>query len=210
MGDPFRANKKNFWPGGAAIEGERWWPPALRKEEGGSQVAVRGHCGHSTGRVSIRQGEPNRSERLVPVPLVYQEVQSSRSLALKRELAIKAPSRQEKETLKNSVEFDAQPRNQKESVMAKIPSSKFSTAKKKIPSTKFPKAKRKISSGKLANQSAKIPSRKFAKAKKATKEVVTELAPLGHPTDEKSRQEAVEALKSRTDALKAGVKDRVI
>lgn len=35
----------------------------------------------------------------LPVALVYQEVQSTRSLALKRELAIKALSRQEKETL---------------------------------------------------------------------------------------------------------------
>lgn len=35
----------------------------------------------------------------LPVALVYQEAQSTRSLALKRELAIKALSRQEKETL---------------------------------------------------------------------------------------------------------------
>jgi hypothetical protein len=90
--------------------------------------------------------------------------------------------------------------------MAKIPSSKFSTAKKKIPSTKFPKTKRKISSGKLDNQTAKIPSRKFAKAKRATKKVANEPAPLGHPTDEQTRQDAVATLKSRTDALKAAGK----
>ena len=146
----------------------------------------------------------------LPVALAYQEVQASRSHALKRELAIKARSRQQKETLINTVESHTQPHNQKESVMAKIPSSKFSTAKKKIPSTKFLKAKRKLSSGKLASQSAKIPSRKFAKAKKATKKVLTEFAPLGHPTDEQARQEAVETLKNRTDVLKAGAKDRVI
>ena len=139
----------------------------------------------------------------LPVELVYQEVQASRSDALKRELAIKALSRQEKETLINTVESDAQPRNQKESVMAKIPSSKFSTAKKKIASTKFSTAKKKLPSGKIAKQSAKIPSRKILKAKKVTKKVVNEPAPLGHPTDEQSRQEAVEELKSRTDALKA-------
>ena len=84
--------------------------------------------------------------------------------------------------------------------MAKIPSSKFSTTKKKIPSTKFPTTKRKISSGKLASQSAKTPSRK---ASKATTKVVSGPTPLGHPTDEKDRQEAVVTLKSRTDTLKA-------
>ena len=93
--------------------------------------------------------------------------------------------------------------NQKNNIMAKIPSSKFSTTKKKIPSTKFPTAKRKLSSGKIASQTAKIPSRKFAKAKKATKKVVNEPTPLGHPTDEQARQEAVAILKNRTDALKA-------
>ena len=92
--------------------------------------------------------------------------------------------------------------------MAKIPSRKFSTAKKKIPSTKFPTAKRKLSSGKLANQSAKIPSRKLAKAKKASKQGVNEPAPLGHPSDEQTRQAAVAILKSRTDALKAGSKQK--
>jgi len=139
----------------------------------------------------------------LPVELVYQEAQASRSHALKRELAIKSLSRQEKETLINTVESDAQPHNQKESVMAKIPSSKFSTANKKIASAKFPTAKRKLSSSKPASQSAKIPSRKFPKAKKVTKKVVSGPAPLGHPTDEQSRQEAVATLKSRTDALKA-------
>ena len=87
--------------------------------------------------------------------------------------------------------------------MAKIPTSKFSTTKKKIASTKFPKAKRKLASGKLAGQSAKIPSRKFAK-KATKKKLVKAPAPLGHPTDEQSRQEAVEVLKSRTEALKGG------
>ena len=92
--------------------------------------------------------------------------------------------------------------NQKKNVMAKIPSSKFSTTKKKIVSTKFPTAKRKLSSGKLASQTAKIPSRKFAKAKAATKHVVNGPAPLGHPSDEKDRKDAVATLKDQTDALK--------
>ena len=88
--------------------------------------------------------------------------------------------------------------------MAKISSSKFSTTKKKIPSTKFPAAKRKLSSGKLASQTAKIPSRKFTKA--AIKHVVNGPAPLGHPSDEKDRQQVVATLKSKTDALMAASK----
>lgn len=86
--------------------------------------------------------------------------------------------------------------------MATIPSSKFSTAKRKIASTKLPTAKRKLASGKLAGQSAKIPSRKMGKATR--KKVAKTPVPLGHPTDEQSRQDAVEILKSRTEALKRG------
>ena len=59
--------------------------------------------------------------------------------------------------------------------MAKIPSRKFSTAKKKITS-KFSTAKKKLSSGKLAGQSAKNPLRRMAKAKKATKKAATKKA----------------------------------
>jgi len=99
----------------------------------------------------------------------------------------------------------ALPLNRKKNLMAKIPSSKFSTTKK-IPSTKFATAKRKLSSGALANQPTKIPSRKLPKAKDAAKHVVSGPAPLGHLTDEKDRQEAVATLKSRTDALKVASK----
>ena len=95
--------------------------------------------------------------------------------------------------------------------MSKIPSRKFSTAKKKIPSTKFPTAKRKISSGQFANSTtAKIPSRQFAKAKKATGKVVDEPAPLGHPADEQDRQEVVATLKLRTVALKKRAKTKTV
>ena len=181
---------------------ETWFVYILRCGDGTFYTGITNdltcRCGqHNAGTAS------RYTRSRLPVTLVYQEEQTSRSHALKRELAIKALSRQEKETLINTVESDAQPRNQMEIVMAKIPSSKFSTAKKKIASAKFPTAKRKPSSGKLANQSAKIPSRKFAKVKKATKKVVTEPAPLGHPTDEQARQEAVAILKNRTDALKS-------
>ena len=90
--------------------------------------------------------------------------------------------------------------------MTKIPSSKFSTAKKKIDSTKFPTAKRKLSSGKLASPSAKITSKKFAKAKEGAKQGVNEPAPLGRPADEQTRLDEIATLKSQTDALKAASK----
>lgn len=84
--------------------------------------------------------------------------------------------------------------------MAKIRSSKFSTAKKKkIASTKFPTSKRKLSSGKLATQTAKIPSRKFAKAKELKAKVAP--APLGQPTDEQDREKVVTTLKNRTETI---------
>lgn len=86
--------------------------------------------------------------------------------------------------------------------MVKIPSSKFSTVKKKIVSAKFPKTKRKLSSEQPAHQTAKIPSRKLARAKQATNKVVDEPAPLGRPSDESARHEALATLKSRTEALK--------
>ena len=93
--------------------------------------------------------------------------------------------------------------------MTKIPSRKFSTAKRKIASSKFPTTKRKISSRPFADQTAaKIPSRKFAKAKGAIGKVVDEPAPLGHPSDEHARQEVVATLKLRTDALKKPAKTK--
>ena len=90
--------------------------------------------------------------------------------------------------------------------MAKIPSRKFSTAKRKIASTKFSTAKRKLASGHFAKQTAKLPSRKFAKAKVATNQIQELDAPLGHPADEQARQEVVATLKKRTDVLKKRVK----
>ena len=116
--------------------------------------------------------------------------------------------------------------------MSKIPSRKFSTAKRKIASTKFSTVKRKLRSGQFADQTtkiastkfstvkrklrsgqsadqtAKIPSRQFAKAKKATGKVVDEPAPLGHPADEQDRQEVVATLKLRTLALKKRAKTK--
>ncbi len=81
--------------------------------------------------------------------------------------------------------------------MAKIPSRRFSTAKKKIPSRKFPKSQRKIASRGFAKGSAKIASRGFPKAPaKKTVQVC-----LDRPTDEQSRQDRVAALRGKVKAL---------
>lgn len=103
---------------------------------------------------------------------------------------------------------NALPLNQKKNPMAKIPSRKFSTAKKKIASTKFSTVKRKLPSGQFANSTAKIPSRKFAKANKAKNQNQDVDAPLDHPSDEQARQEVVATLKLRTVALKKRAKTK--
>ena len=94
--------------------------------------------------------------------------------------------------------------------MTKIPSRKFSTAKRKIASTKFSTAKRKLPSGQFSDQTAaKMPSRKFAKAKKAKNQNQDVDAPLDHPSDEQERQEVVATLKLRTVALKKKAKTKI-
>ena len=81
--------------------------------------------------------------------------------------------------------------------MAKIPSRKFSTAKKMIRSRKFPKSLRKIASRGFAKGNAKIASRGFPKAPaKKTAQVC-----LDRPTDEQSRQDRVTALRGKVKAL---------
>jgi len=76
--------------------------------------------------------------------------------------------------------------------MAKIPSRKFSTAKKKIPSRKFPKG------------TAKIPSRKFAVGTKAAskKPKGEAQAPLDRPSNEKARKDRIATLTGRIESLK--------
>jgi hypothetical protein len=84
--------------------------------------------------------------------------------------------------------------------MTKIPSRKFSTAKKKIPSRKFPKSQRKIASRGFAKGSAKIASRGFPKAPaKKTVQVC-----LDRRTDEQSRLDRVTALRGKAKALLPG------
>jgi len=66
----------------------------------------------------------------------------------------------------------------------KLPSRKFSTAKKKIPSRKFPKSKRKVAKG-----TAKI----------AAKPETTALT--DRPTDEETRQDRIKTLKEKLKSL---------
>ena len=75
--------------------------------------------------------------------------------------------------------------------MAKIPSRKFSTAKKKIASRKFPKSQ------------SKIPSRKFAKGTTRTAPQQSAKALPDRPEDEKVRQDRLAALREQTKALKS-------
>jgi len=77
------------------------------------------------------------------------------------------------------------------SFMAKIPSRKFSTAKKKIPSRPFPKSQSKIPSRPFAKGTAKIASRGFSKAPATAKVVPVR---LDRPTTEKARQDLVATL----------------
>jgi hypothetical protein len=84
----------------------------------------------------------------------------------------------------------------------KIPSKKFSTAKKKLPSRKFPKSKTKIPSRKFAKGTAKIASRPFPKAPaKASKKPEAPALP-DRPTDEAERQDRIKTLKEKLKSMK--------
>ena len=83
----------------------------------------------------------------------------------------------------------------------KIPSKKFSTAKKKLPSRKFPKSKTKIPSRKFAKGTAKIASRPIPKAPaKASKKPEAPALP-DRPTNEAERQDRIKTLKEKLKSL---------
>jgi hypothetical protein len=82
--------------------------------------------------------------------------------------------------------------------MAKIPSRKFAKIKKKIPSRKLPKSQRKIPSRKLAAGAATLPAQEFSKGPEMAIEKPD--AP-GRPSDEKSRQDRLAALKGKLKSL---------
>jgi hypothetical protein len=71
----------------------------------------------------------------------------------------------------------------------KIPSKKFSTAKKKIPSRKFPKTKTKLLSRKVAKKTAKIASKPETPALP------------DRPTNEEARQDRLKTLKEKLKSL---------
>ena len=83
----------------------------------------------------------------------------------------------------------------------KIPSRKFSTAKKKIPSRKFPKSKTKLPSRKVAKGTAKIAARKSAKEPAAATKKPEAPALLDLPTNEEVRQGHIKTLKGKLKSL---------
>ena len=75
-----------------------WFVYIMRCSDGSLYTGITNDV--SRRREQHNAGSASRYTRnRLPVTLVYQEVQANRSLALKRELAIKALSRQMKETL---------------------------------------------------------------------------------------------------------------
>jgi predicted GIY-YIG superfamily endonuclease len=86
-------------------------PKGTTEPLGGTWIVYLLRCGDGSLYTGITNNVSRRCEQhnagtasrytrsRLPVALVYQEAQASRSLALKREAAIKATSRQEKESL---------------------------------------------------------------------------------------------------------------
>ncbi len=85
------------------VSAQTWFVYLLRCADGSFYAGISNDISrrveqHNAGTAS----RYTRSRR--PVVLIYQQAQSSRSLALKRELAIKALSRKEKELLVRSAQ----------------------------------------------------------------------------------------------------------
>jgi len=83
----------------------------------------------------------------------------------------------------------------------KIPSKKFSTAKKKLPSSKIPKSKTKIPSRNVSKGTAKIASRPFSKAPAAASKKPEAPVLPDRPTDEAERQDRIKTLKKKLKSL---------
>ena len=83
----------------------------------------------------------------------------------------------------------------------KIPSKKFSTAKKKLPSRKFAKSKTKIQSRKVAKGTAKIASRPFPKVPAAASKKPEVPALPDRPTNEAERQDRIKTLKKKLKSM---------
>ncbi len=83
----------------------------------------------------------------------------------------------------------------------KIPSKRFSTAKKILPSSKFPKSKTKIPSRNVSKGTAKIASRPFSKAPAAASKKPEAPVLPDRPTDEAERQDRIKTLKKKLKSL---------
>lgn len=81
--------------------------------------------------------------------------------------------------------------------MAKIPSRKFSTAKKKIPSRPFPKSKTKLSSKPFAKGTAQPASRKLSQPPAAASQQPDSPTPPDRPANKTTRQERLTTLKGK-------------
>jgi hypothetical protein len=79
--------------------------------------------------------------------------------------------------------------------MAKIPSSKFPTAKRKIPSRPFPKTNRKLASRPFPKTESKLASRPFATGTKVKK--------IAHPATKRESQGRLVTLAKTISTLKA-------
>jgi len=81
--------------------GGSWFVYILRCADGSLYTGISNDVSRRIGQHNAGTAARYTRSRL-PVILVYQETQANQSLALKRELAIKALSRREKETLISS------------------------------------------------------------------------------------------------------------
>ena len=82
----------------AKRSGDKWFVYLLRCGDGSLYTGITKDIGRRCEQHNAGTASRYTRSRL-PVVLVYQEPQASQSLALKREAAIKAMSRLEKETL---------------------------------------------------------------------------------------------------------------
>lgn len=87
---------------------ERWFVYILRCADGTLYTGITNDVNRRCDRHNAGTGSRYTRSRL-PVRMEYQETQATRGLALKRELAIKAMSRLEKESLIRSVNSARKP-----------------------------------------------------------------------------------------------------
>ena len=87
--------------------------------------------------------------------------------------------------------------------MAKIPSSKFPTAKRRIPSRPFPKTNRKLASRPFPKTESKLASRPFATGtKKISSRKPATVKKIAHPATKHDSQVRLAALTKTLSTLK--------